>query len=340
MATSVFSSLSCIVNWKVKKMRILAVDDDPIILSLLEEYLSMDGSHVLDVHLSAESAFSTLNTVKNQYDCIILDIMLPGMDGIEFCEQLRKTKRHKAVPIIMITGSNEVNLMARAFTAGATDFITKPMNRLELATRVKSAGMLNHSLAHAHHLMSELTQLMKIRFDEPIVLGVEGIFDVLALENDLLRCETERFAMTLINLEFCTLRGVYRSVNSSAFRHCLEIIGTTAAWSMREKNAKLAYVGKGRFVGTVLDRRRIDCDVLTTCFNAKLAAEWNAEKTGILLPPQGRFSKISTQRMWSGASAGGKLRDFLTNDDGFGNLSRNEESDLFSRLDQKFIQIN
>ncbi len=319
-------------------MHILAVDDDPIILGLLEEYLTAEEGFQLDLYPCAESGLDALRTAQRPFDCIILDIMLPGMNGIAMCQLVRNTKRYHSVPILMITGSQEVDLMTQAFDAGATDFVTKPFRNPELLARVKSSSMLNRSLAKANHIMSELTALMKIRFSEAIALEIDGLSDVLALENELLRSRAERFSMSLFSLSISGLRGIYQTTTPIAYRHCLDVIGATAALSTQGAKNTLAYAGSGRFVGTNLDRQRMDCEALSDDFNAGLAKIWNAQRTGVATPPTGRFSLISSQRVWSGTSAGEKLREFLSADDGFGQMSVIDESNLFSRLDQRMQQ--
>lgn len=316
-------------------MRILAVDDDPVVLDILAEFLSEKDGYYLDRHSSAESALQALHNTEKEFDCILLDIVLPGMDGIEMCKQLRRVKRFGSVPVLMITGSSEVKLMSQAFAVGATDFIAKPLKRFELQARVNSAGLLNQSLAKANHTLSELTQLTRIRFEEPLHLKGAGLYDILEVENTLLRSETVRFAMTLVNLDIYGLRGIYRSVSPAAFRQCLEAIGEAAALTMRGANVQIAYSGSGCFVAAYLDRGRIDCTALTEEFNAKLTESWESERTSVPLPPSGRFSQISCQRIWSGTSASRTLREFLEERKGGRHFAPDEENDLFSRLNHE-----
>jgi CheY-like chemotaxis protein len=314
-------------------MRILAVDDDPVILELLAEVFETKEGYHLDGYLSAESGLEALNTAIHPFDCILLDIMLPGMNGIEMCQMLRKVKRHSSTPVVMITGSNEVNLMARAFAAGATDFITKPLAKLDLTARVNSAGLLNQSLAKAQHTMSELAQLSKIRFEEPIGLNVEGMSDFLALENEFLRYKAGSFAMTMFAIDICSMRGIYRSVSMPTYRRALETIGASAVETMKGHKSKLTYVGNGRFVSAIMERSRVNRDALTESFNADLVNVWDPEKTGIPVAPTILIPSISTQRIWSGISASDALRTYMAKSGGMSNVEPFEENNLFSRLE-------
>ncbi len=318
---------------KAGMMRILAIDDDPMIFDILAECLPSDEGYSLDFHLNPQSAFEALDNASTPFDCILLDIKMPGMNGIEMCQILRKMKRHATVPVLMITGSAELGLMAEAFNAGATDFITKPLAKLELRARVNSAGLLNQTLAQAGHALTELSQLTKIQFDEPVSLKASGISDVIALENLLLRVKASRFSMTLLKLDISGLRGIYRAVSPIAYRHCLEMIGSSAVRATRGTNVELAYVGSGRFFGICLDRSRLRFDTLTERFNETLQSGWGNFKTGVPLAPTGRFSIVSAQRIWSGGSACDALRHALTDAESFTHLPLHHENDLFSRLD-------
>lgn len=318
-----------------KEMRILVVDDDPIMIDVLSEFLPVEKGYTLYYHHSAECALNSLLEVVVPYDCIILDIMLPGMNGVKFCEILKKSKHYTSVPILMITGSKELGLMSEAFSAGATDFITKPLSSQELVARVNSAGLLNQSLARANHTLSELSFLTKFHFDEPFSLNARGISDVLVMENELLRRRSECFPMTLLKLDISGLRGIYRSLSPAGYRHCLEVIGASAARAAQGKKVELAYIGSGRFLGICLDRFRLNFVSLTNDFNEVLNTNWKGATLAGFSVPTGKFSSISDRRFWSDGSASDALQLALKDPKGFSTLIDNQKNDLFSRLELK-----
>ncbi|KIN63747.1 Response regulator receiver domain protein [Sulfitobacter noctilucicola] len=320
-------------------MHIFVVDDDPLMLELLSETLREEDGFRLDMYASAEAGLAALDSKEETYDCMLLDIMLPGMDGVELCEVLRKSSRYVSTPILMITGSAEIGLMDRAFKAGATDFILKPFNQNELKARVNMAGMLNQSLAVSSHTMRELTERMKIRFEEPLDLAIPGMCNALALENELLRYRAGCFAMTMFSFEVIGLRGIYRSVRTPAFRTCLDLIGKAAVDMLKNYNARLAYIGRGRFVGVIMDRNRHERDFLSAALNRKLAKIWDVGATGVPVPPETQFSAIAAQRLWSGISAGDMLRVFVDASGSLGDLTEDDENDLFARLDKELTQV-
>jgi CheY-like chemotaxis protein len=120
-------------------MRLLAVDDDAGILDLLTTALEISGSFSVDTSDSASTARAKIDSADDVYDCFLLDIQMPGTDGVELCRQIRSIERYKRTPIIMLTAMSEKDYIDRAFVAGATDYVTKPFDISELETRVSVA---------------------------------------------------------------------------------------------------------------------------------------------------------------------------------------------------------
>ncbi|MBI4785248.1 MAG: response regulator [Oscillatoriophycideae cyanobacterium NC_groundwater_1537_Pr4_S-0.65um_50_18] len=114
---------------------ILVVDDEPDNFDVIETLLS-DCGYELHYAASGYEAIAALETF--QPDLILLDIMMPGMDGIEVCQKIKATLKWQAIPIIMVTALNTKEDLARCLQAGADDFISKPMHGLELRARVHS----------------------------------------------------------------------------------------------------------------------------------------------------------------------------------------------------------
>jgi len=239
----------------------------------------------------------------------------------------------------MITGSKEIGLMAKAFKAGATDFISKPLNKLELVARVGTARLLNLSLAKKDIILNELSQLTKTHFDEPFALKADGIADMFAMENKLLRIRSDRFFMTLFKLDISGLRGIHRTVSPVAFRHCMEVIGATAVRTTQESRTDMTYIGSGRFVGVCLDRFRFKFNTFTDDFNLRLRKVWETTDVGVSVAPTGKFSSISDQRIWSGTVASDAFRQALTDSKNFSDMSLYTEDNLFARLNTNLAGV-
>jgi len=114
---------------------ILVVEDESNNRFLLQTYLSADG-YTVELARSGEEAIEKVESVN--VSVIILDVMLPGMDGFETCRQLKKRKNANFIPIILVTALRGNQERIKGTEAGADDFISKPVNRIELLTRIKS----------------------------------------------------------------------------------------------------------------------------------------------------------------------------------------------------------
>ena len=122
---------------------ILAVDDQLQNIELLEAYLVPQGYEIIRAS-SGEEAL--LKLVHDQIDLILLDIMMPKMSGLEVLERLRADKTTKAIPVVMVTALKETEDKIRALEAGCDDFISKPVDKIELLARVKSILKISHYL--------------------------------------------------------------------------------------------------------------------------------------------------------------------------------------------------
>ncbi len=111
---------------------VLVVDDEERIRRLLKMYLEREGYQVEQAE-NGESALE--KAVSYDYDLILLDLMMPGMDGLQVCEQLRESK---ATPVIMLTAKGEETNRVQGFEAGTDDYIVKPFSPREVVLRVKA----------------------------------------------------------------------------------------------------------------------------------------------------------------------------------------------------------
>jgi two-component system, OmpR family, phosphate regulon response regulator PhoB len=112
---------------------VLVVDDDPALRSIVCTMLRKSNIKTLQVE-SAEDALDWLS--KNRADLLVLDWGLPGMNGVELCQRLRKERNHQSLPILFSTGHSSSTDLVEAFEAGADDFVSKPFRAPELRARV------------------------------------------------------------------------------------------------------------------------------------------------------------------------------------------------------------
>jgi PleD family two-component response regulator len=147
-------------------VRILVIDDSEDSRDLAEGALLSAG--YADI-VTANSGWEALKILdigrstdeKPSVDVALLDIVMPQMDGVEVCARIRNDPRYGDLPVIMVTSLDDMNSLANAFVAGATDYITKPLNRVELVARVRAALKLKQELdrrqAREHELLSFLS---------------------------------------------------------------------------------------------------------------------------------------------------------------------------------------
>ena len=116
------------------KNKILIVDDERQLVSLVSLHMSMSGYEVLTAN-DGEAALSIID--KEKPDLVILDLMLPKIDGWEVCKRLRTESKIGDIPVIMLTARSEAGDKLRGFECGADDYVTKPFSPRELVARVK-----------------------------------------------------------------------------------------------------------------------------------------------------------------------------------------------------------
>ena len=114
---------------------VLLADDDQTTRMVLSAMLESQGYHVDTAERGEKCLFLAL---ENTYDAVLVDINMPGIRGVDLCKRLRELERYKQTPIIVITSLDEESNLTAAFSAGASDFISKPVNPVVLAARLKN----------------------------------------------------------------------------------------------------------------------------------------------------------------------------------------------------------
>jgi DNA-binding response OmpR family regulator len=123
--------------------RILVVDDDPTIRDVLSRYLAHAG---FAVHTAEDGLQALASMAENSPDLVVLDVMLPGLDGIEVCRRLRAST---PVPVVMLTALGEEDDRVVGLEVGADDYLTKPFSPRELVARIQA--VLRRSQLPLHH---------------------------------------------------------------------------------------------------------------------------------------------------------------------------------------------
>lgn len=138
--------------------RILIVDDDPASRLLMRSCLEKEGFEVID---AADGLIALDQFERHQPDAVLLDVMMPNMDGFDCCHELRKKPDGDNTPVLMVTGLDDIAAIHKAFNCGATDFISKPINWAILGYRVKYMLRASHAFSD---VVTKQQQIQKLSF--------------------------------------------------------------------------------------------------------------------------------------------------------------------------------
>lgn len=146
---------------------ILIIDDEPIARATLEALLSKEP---YQVHFAEDGMDGLTRAVELQPDVILLDVMMPRLDGYEVCRRIRADHSLSEVPILLITALDDRNSRLAGLSAGADDFITKPFDSFELLVRLRGVTRLNRyrRIAEQRHELETLHNELLSAYDETI----------------------------------------------------------------------------------------------------------------------------------------------------------------------------
>jgi putative two-component system response regulator len=180
---------------------VLVVDDEKIVRDTLEALLGADYNLNF-----AENGIEGLSlAIQTQPDIILLDVMMPGMDGFEVCRKIRADQHLAEIPIIMITALEDRNSRMEGLRAGADDFIAKPFDSMELLARIQTITRLNRyrRIVEQRNELEELHKELLISYHKTI----EGWSNALDLRDKETEGHTQRVTQKCI--EFARAVGVY-----------------------------------------------------------------------------------------------------------------------------------
>ena len=141
------------------KGRILIVDDDENAVEILTRMLAREGY----TSLAAQSGPEALRLLEQEsVNVILLDVMMPGMDGFAVCERLRENDQWREIPVILLTARDDLESRARGMKLGVSEYLTKPVNRAELFARIDTqlhAAALTRKMSETAEAISGKTKL-------------------------------------------------------------------------------------------------------------------------------------------------------------------------------------
>lgn len=140
--------------------RILIIEDEEAIADLEKDYLELSG---FDVEIENAGDTGLARSLAEEFDLIILDLMLPGMDGFEICRKIREKKN---VPIIMVSAKKDDIDKIRGLGLGADDYMTKPFSPSELVARVKAHLARYQRLVNSNVQENDIVEIRGIKIDK------------------------------------------------------------------------------------------------------------------------------------------------------------------------------
>jgi len=237
--------------------KILVVDDEPFIVEMIEENLSSEGYEVVKAY-TGEEALTAVE--REEPDLVVLDLMLPGMDGYEVCRQLQRDARFNHIPIIMLTAKSAIADRVSGYDKGADDYITKPFDPDELLVRVR---------AQLRHLD---------RQEKSVLTGLPGSGTVEDMLNE--RTENPDVAWSIIYVDierFTAYNEVYSFVlGDELIRQAASCLKKAVRENGNEDDF-LGHIGGDDFVIlTTPDKSEALCENALTAFNETVPNHYNA----------------------------------------------------------------
>jgi len=216
---------------------ILIVDDNPVNLRVMIQHLA-DSGFETRIAQSGEDALEQLDIALP--DLILLDIMMPGLDGFDTCQQIKQNPKTKDIPIIFMTALSETCNKVKGFRLGAVDYITKPFQQEEVLARINT-----HLTIQYQKLELARLNATKDRFFSIIAHDLRGVFNPIIISTDVLvRIAQKEAQETMIQFA----EGVQRST-----RNAYQLLENLLTWS-RVQRGVMAYTPQKIVLNYIISR--------------------------------------------------------------------------------------
>ncbi len=234
-------------------LRILAVDDDPAFSDIFASLLRQLGEVDLTIVDSGPEALHQVQESAVPYDCIFIDIQMPEMDGIELTGVLRVLDNSRNAQIVMVTSMSERHFIDLAFRAGADDYITKPLEVVELKARLGSIRRIHVERRDNLAMQKEITRVRlrqhKYEFEDFIPMpNAAAVMPRAAMQNYISALGRLRQASSLcIGFHVENAPSIYVRTDDDRFAQILQDVAGTIFDVLKRFNMMVAYLGSGDF---------------------------------------------------------------------------------------------
>lgn len=225
-------------------MRVLAVDDDPIILELIRDSLDVVGIPDVDTFELPLAALECLRSEGTDYDAILLDIQMPELDGIAVCAAIREIEQYRHTPIVMVTAMGDKRYVNAAFQAGADDYLNKPFDPFEIGIRLERA------VKHAELRCRVATDASKaaVSFVDPRASQVEGTVPYTSLLNYLAQLPRCQAVHSIVTVKVANIEALARKLDQELFESVLGHVAHVLTAQMRDNHHLISYFEHGYFL--------------------------------------------------------------------------------------------
>lgn len=266
---------------KAVPLKVLVVDDDPSLLQLLETALTAIDNYEVQVADCADTAIDLIEEATKPFDCILLDVQMPETNGIVLLRGIREIPEYTDTPILMLTAMSDRRYVDDAFLAGATDYITKPFDMMDLRGRMNSARRLVHERHKTESkqravriLKNELDRQNYFEFDDPFSINQAGNhlrFSEFNNYVDLLS-RGRLFRSSAIAMKLQGAQALYNATSCGFFRKAVLDTAYCLQKATEELECMFSYRGSGVFVAVVHDDASLNAFPAAEKLNATLHA--------------------------------------------------------------------
>jgi diguanylate cyclase (GGDEF)-like protein len=267
-----------------KGNRILVVDDTPANIDVLRLTLEPEG-YDLSVAPSGEMALKI--APRFVPDLILLDIMMPGINGFETCEQLKKDPKLKKIPVIFISAKSEIEDIIEGFKHGGVDYISKPFRQEEVLARVKTHLKIKNLTQEKEQLIEELEETNKKLKDLAVIDPMTSLFNRRGMQ-ELLEDEESRFnrnskVFSLILIDIDYFKKINDSLGHEGGDHVLVQVSKFLQ-AVTRKHDKICRWGGEEFLLLLPETNLKGANVLAEKIRSGLASEtFSYGKAGLSL---------------------------------------------------------
>lgn len=233
------------MNDGIESSKVLIVDDIALNRKLQHAYLDAVGYDVI----LAKDGTEALEKIKTESpDLILLDVMMPKMNGFELCREIKNNEETRFIPVILVTALNEIENKIKGIEAGADDFIGKPFNKLELLARVKSLLRIKHLHDELELKIRELEATQRKLYQLAITDGLTDLYNYRyfneQLYRELTRARRHNLGVSVIMLDIDFFKSFNDMHGHPAGDKVLKTIAKLLHTNIREIDVAARYGGE------------------------------------------------------------------------------------------------